>query len=209
MKKVMDKLNNKISINKNLFVFLIVLLLIGVISGTIFTTILNLEDKNLITEKLNLFLDNIEKNNIDYIAALKNNLSTTIIYIIVLWLLGISVIGLPIIITMFFSKSFILGFTIGSILTTYKTKGILFSLIYVFPGNIINLLLYLFLTMYAMSFSVKLIIAIFKKRTIDFKHVMNRYFKILLLVLVICFLMNLYDTFLMPRLIKIFMTFIR
>ena len=209
MKKIMDKLHTKVTLNKNLIVFLVILLLVGVMAGSIFTTVLNQEDKTLIIERLNLFLDNVSNNNIDYLNVLKSNVLTNIFYILTIWLLGISVIGLPIIIIMYFSKTFILGFTIGSILTTFKLKGILFSLIYVFPGNVISLLFYLLLTMYAMSFSFKLIYAIFKKRTFDFRKVTNRYFKILLLVLVVCILMNLYDTFIMPKLVNFFMTFIR
>ena len=71
------------------------------------------------------------------------------------------------------------------------------------------MLLYLLLTMYAMSFSFKLIYVIFKKKTLDFKIVMNKYFKILLLVLTIVILMNLYDTYLMPKLVKILIPFIK
>ena len=60
-----------------------------------------------------------------------------------------------------------------------------------------------------MSFSFKLIYVIFKKKTLDFKIVMNKYFKILLLVLTIVVLMNLYDTYLMPKLVKILIPFIK
>ena len=110
---------------------------------------------------------------------------------------------------MFFSKAFILGFSVGAILSVFKIKGMLFSLVYIFPGQVINLILYLLLTMYAMSFSFKLIYAIFKKKTIDFKVVMNKYFKILIFVLIIIILMILYDTYLMPKLVKTILPFIK
>ena len=97
----MDKL--KIKINKKIFVFLFVLMLMGIIAGSIFTTILNSSDKELVINHLNEFIDNINNNKLDYIFALKNNLITNISYVILIWLLGISVIGLPIIIKMFYS----------------------------------------------------------------------------------------------------------
>ena len=62
--------------------------------------------------------------------------------------------------------------------------------------------------MYAMSFSFKLIYVIFKKQILDFKLVMNRYLKIFILVLIITFAMTLYDTFLMPKIIKLIIPFI-
>ena len=202
----MDKL--KIKINKKIFVFLFVLMLMGIIAGSIFTTILNSSDKELVINHLNEFIDNINNNRLDYLFALKNNLITNISYVILIWLLGISVIGLPIIIIMFFTKCFILGFSIGAILTTFKLKGILVSLVYVFPGQVISLLFLLLLMMYSMSFTFKMIYAILKKKSIDFKLIMNKYFKILLIVLGVVILMSLYDTYLMPRLIKLLIPFI-
>lgn len=202
----MDKL--KIKINKKIFVFLFVLMLMGIIAGSIFTTILNSSDKELVINHLNEFIDNINNNRLDYLFALKNNLITNISYVILIWLLGISVIGLPIIIIMFFTKCFILGFSVGSILTTFKLKGILVSLVYVFPGQVISLLFLLLLMMYSMSFTFKMIYAILKKKSIDFKLIMNKYFKILLIVLGVIILMSLCDTYLMPRLIKLLIPFI-
>ena len=114
----MDKL--KIKINKKIFVFLFVLMLMGIIAGSIFTIILNSSDKELVINHLNEFIDNINNNRLDYLFALKNNLITNISYVILIWLLGISVIGLPIIIIMFFTKCFILGFSVGAVLTTFK-----------------------------------------------------------------------------------------
>ena len=202
----MDKL--KIKINKKIFVFLFVLMLMGIIAGSIFTTILNSSDKELVINHLNEFIDNINNNKLDYIFALKNNLITNISYVILIWLLGISVIGLPIIIIMFFTKCFILGFSVGAILTTFKLKGILVSLVYVFPGQVISLLFLLLLMMYSMSFTFKMIYAILNKKSIDFKLIMNKYFKILLIVLGVIILMSLCDTYLMPRLIKLLIPFI-
>lgn len=202
----MDKL--KIKINKKIFVFLFVLMLMGIIAGSIFTTILNSSDKELVINHLNEFIDNINNNKLDYLFALKNNLITNISYVILIWLLGISVIGLPIIIIMFFTKCFILGFSVGAVLTTFKLKGILVSLAYVFPGQVISLLFLLLLMMYSMSFTFKMIYAILKKKSIDFKLIMNKYFKILLIVLGVIILMSLYDTYLMPRLIKLLIPFI-
>lgn len=202
----MDKL--KIKINKKIFVFLFVLMLMGIIAGSIFTTILNSSDKELVINHLNEFVDNINNNKLDYLFALKNNIITNISYVILIWLLGISVIGLPIIIIMFFTKCFILGFSVGAILTTFKLKGILVSLVYVFPGQVISLLFLLLLMMYSMSFTFKMIYAILKKKSIDFKLIMNKYFKILLIVLGVIILMSLCDTYLMPRLIKLLIPFI-
>jgi len=207
--KLLDKLKNKIKFDKHLMIFLIILLLVAIIAGGVFVTILNQDDKTLIINHLDLFLNNLENNKTDYLFVLKNNLITNISYLLIIWLLGISVIGLPIIVVMYFSKIFMLGFTLGSIILSYGYKGILFSLLYVFPAQIIILLISLLLVMYAMSFSFKLIYVIFKRKSMDFKNIMNRYFKILLFCLIITILFSLYDTYIMPILIKSIISIIR
>ena len=207
--KIMDKLKIKVKLDKKILLFLLILLIIGITVGSIFVTILNQSDKSLVNEHLNDFLNSVEGNKLDFSLALKNNLVSNILYVLIIWLLGISVIGLPIIIFMFFSKTFILGFSVGAIISTFKTKGILFSLIYTFPGQVISLLFLILIVMYSMSFSFKMIYLIFKKKTLDFKIVMNKYFKVLLVVLIAIILMSLYDTYLMPRLVKSVITFIR
>jgi len=207
--KLLDKLKNKVKFDKKIMLFLFILGLIGLISGSIFVTILNNSDTKILEEQLNLFLDNIQNNNIKYITILKNNLLTNIPYVIIIWLLGISIIGLPIILIMFFSKTFILGFTIASILSTYKFKGILFALLYSFPGQILSVIVFSILTMYAMSFSFRLIYAIIKKKTIDFRLLMNKYLSIFVISLSIVIITNLYDTFVMPNLIEHIISFIR
>lgn len=209
MKKAISKVKDKVKLDKNLLLFFMILLLIGIIVGSIFVVMLNKTDQNLIQEYLNGFLDNIQNNKIDYWLVLKNNLWNILLFISVIWLLGISVIGLPVIVVMFFTKAFLLGFSIGSILFTYKLKGILFALIYVFPGQVISLIACLVLAMYAVSFSIKLIHALIKKKTLDFKYMINRYLLIFLITFVIVVLMSLYDTYLMPRLVHSILSLIR
>lgn len=207
--KLLDKLKNRIKYDKKLVLFLIILGIIGIAAGSIFVTLLNSNDTKMITEYLNNFLTNIQNNEMNYLNVLKNNLITNIFYVILIWLLGISIIGLPIILIIYFSKTFILGFSIGSIISVYKFKGILFAISYVFPGQILTLISISILTMYAISFSLKLIYAIFKRKTIDFKMIMNKYLIVLGIVLLIVVLSNLYDTFVIPNIIKTIMPFIK
>jgi stage II sporulation protein M len=209
MKKIVTKVKNKVKLDKNLSVFLFVLLIVGLISGSIFASILNDSDKFLVTEHLNSFLTNIEQNKLDYLTTFKNNLLEHLLNTIIIWLLGISVIGLPIIIVMYFSKSFILGFTIGCIINTFKFKGVLFALIYTFPFEIINILVLMLLVMYSMSFSFKMIYSVFKKKTIDFKIIINKYLIILIISIISNIISCIYNSYLLPIIMKSLITFIR
>ena len=198
--KKLDKL--KVKLDKRLLIFLLILMIVGIISGSVLVCIINNSDKLIIKDYLSKFINDISTNSINYTLALKSNLFNYLGYIIVIWLLGMSVIGLPITLTMYFIKSFILGFSIGSIIFSYGFKGILFALIYIFPSQIIYIIVLTILMIYSISFSLRLIETLFKKKTTNFRIVMNKYLVILVIAIICGILTTLYDTYLMPFLIN-------
>lgn len=209
MKKILDKLKDKIKLNKRMVIFLLGLMIIAIITGAVFATTLNKTDQALIKDYLAKFIQNIETNKLDYFEAFKSSFVSNTIFVLGIWLLGISVIGIPIMLFMYFSKAFILGFSVSNIIINYKLKGCLLSFLYIFPHHIINLFIFIFLVVYAFAFSAKIINAIFKRKSIDFKLIINKY----LLVLLICFIgitiTSLLEVFLTPNLIKLVLPFIK
>ena len=70
------------------------LLSLGIISGAIFLVVINQNDKITITTQINEFMSNINTNNINSVQALKNSLISNITYILLIWILGMSIIGI-------------------------------------------------------------------------------------------------------------------
>lgn len=208
MMKIMDKIKNNIKTNKNTILFLSIIGLIGIIVGTILNIALNEEDTKLVSDFLNNFLYNIQNNNLDYKGSFINCLIANLGYIITIWLLGISVIGLPIILFIYFSKTFILGFSVASFIANYKLKGCLLAFSYVFPHMIINIFVYIILTMYSLSLCLKIIQIIIKKQTLDFKFVMNKYFKILIFSIITIIITAVIEIFLTPTIMKLIISII-
>lgn len=202
MKKILDKIKNNIGTNKNMLIFLSIIGIIGIIIGTILNIALNPEDSKLVGNFLNDFIYNIQNNNLDYKGSFLNSLISNLGYITFIWLLGISVIGLPINIFIFFTKTFVLGFSISSIIANYKLKGCLLALSYIFPHMIINVFVYIILTMYSLSLSLKIFQTIVKKQTLDFKFIMNKYLKILLISIIIIVITSTIEVFITPNLMK-------
>lgn len=207
--KAMDKLKNTIVFNKKMIICLIGIVLVGIITGSLLVAVLNESDKNLVIKYIENFISSIENNKLDYINSLKNSLISNVSLIIVIWLLGISVIGVPIITFLYFCKAFIIGFSLSSIIMCYKAKGCLVSFLYLFPHQIINILMLTILMTYALSLSFKIISSFFQKKTIDFKVIMKKYSTILLFSLIICILSSVFEVFAMPRLIKLVIPLIK
>ncbi|MDD3392418.1 MAG: stage II sporulation protein M [Bacilli bacterium] len=203
MKQKWDKLRKKIKINKKMTIFFTIITIIALITGTVYALFLSSEDKVLVVEQINQFITNISDSKIDYIQALIGALSSNLLFALAIWLFGLSVIGVPIMIIMYFLKVFILGFSIASIITSYSFKGILVSLMYVFPHHIINILIINILLIYAMALSSKLSTSVIKKKSIDFKPIINKYLFILLITSGVMVLTSLWEVFITPILIKL------
>lgn len=200
---------NSIMKQKKLYFFLIGLTIIGLLAGGLFWFMIHSEDKLLVTKDLTNFFNCIkEGNSINYGASLLNSIITNLLYVILIWLLGISIIGLPIILLMIATKSFIVGFSISSIIATYGFKGILGALVYVFPHQIGFLFLLILLGFYATSFCMKLFKYLFLKQMINFKEAMRKYLKILMISCATAIVLSLVETFLATYLMKLFTTLI-
>ncbi|MBQ7136770.1 MAG: stage II sporulation protein M [Bacilli bacterium] len=205
----LKRTSNSIIKQKKVYVFLISLITIALVSGIFFWFMLSNDDKILITSELTNFFNCIKKGtSINYWGSLLNSIITNLLYIILIWLLGISIIGLPIILIMIAIKSFIIGFSISSIIAVYGFKGILGSIVYIFPHQIGFLLLLLLLGFYSISFCIKLFKYLFLKQIINFKVVMRRYLKILILSVLIAVMLSLFETLISTYLIKLFTTII-
>lgn len=203
MKKKLDKLLPKIKLNKKLFIFLIVISLIALISGSLLVVLLDKTDKQIVTNYLTNFIDNISKNKIEYKSTLINSLISNIALILGIWLLGISVIGIPIIIFLYFTQIFTFGFALGTLILNYKFKGIILAFIYTFPNYLILFSTLLVLVSYSIILSIKLITTIIKRKQIDFKIISNKYLLILLFSIISGLVFSLYETFALPNIIKL------
>lgn len=202
MNKIMDKLNKRVTINRKLFIFLFLLFIIGLLVGSLFTTILKDSDQTLVKDSLNNFLTSINKNQLKVETTFLPALFSQIVYVLSVWLLGVSILGLPIVIILYFSKAFTLGFSIGSLLYHYHTKGILLSIAYIFPHQIINFFIYTILTIYSLSLSLKLLDSLIHKKRLDFRFILNKYLFILILSLVGVIITSSLEIFVMPKLIS-------
>ena len=203
MKKYLNFIKSNTRINKNLFIFLIVLVMIGISSGSVFVTFLNGNDKVMVNNYLNDFLNSINLSKLNYSVSLVITLIFTLGFAIMIWIFGIYIVGFLFILIMLFVKSFSLGFSLGSIIINFKFKGILLSFLYIVPHHVINIMVYILLSSYALILSYKLFNSFVKKTTFDFKNIFRKYCFVLLFSLIILFLSSLYEVYCVPYLLKL------
>ena len=186
-------------IKNKLLLKLLIISIIFILLGIFYIAILSKSNRQLIQENLNTYLTTLNK--LDYFNAWIRFLSSNLIFIIFIWSFGISIIGIPIIILFLIYRSFMLGFTISSIIFFYKAKGIIIALIYIIP-LLINLWVIIISSYFGIQFSKNLNKLLFLKKEVNFKHVMSRYFKILIFTIICILISSLIEIYLVPNLLQ-------
>ena len=203
MKKVMDKLLNTIRFDKKYVLFCMILVIIGIISGSLFIVILNSSDKSLVIEYITNFIDTIKNNSFNYVDTFKNTILINYIIITITTILGFTYILAPINILILFYKAFIIGFSMSSFILTFKIKGLLLSIVYIFPHLILNILIFSILTAFTLKLSITMTKSIIKKKDVNMRHYFNKYLYTSIFIIVLITITSLYESFIAPYLLKL------
>lgn len=125
--------------NAKIYLILTIIFFIGLILGVLFVNNSNEAQANQISNYINNFINSVKEN---YQISTKTLLFTSIFnnvcIAILLWFLGSTVIGVPLIYLVIGYKGYCIGYTISSVVATVGTgKGILFIISTMLLQNII------------------------------------------------------------------------
>lgn len=198
--KLINLIMNDLKKDKSIYLSLLTALLISFIFGMFFITILSSTDKVTLKEYITNFFTSIKQGKIIslYKTLINNNLG-----ILITSILAFSVVLFPLVIVIIFYKGFTLAFTITSLIYTFKIKGIILAIVYVFPSLIFNLVFYFVMCYYSFKLSLILFNKAINKDTTNINKFLKKYLVIILVCISFVSLFSLYDTYLLPSLIKL------
>lgn len=128
-------------IENNIKEYLIVTLIfiIGIIFGVIYINNSSDAQKTEISTYITNFIKSLKntENTIDKTALLVDTIKSNMFLAILLWFMGCTVVGVPIVYAIVAYRGFALSYTISSIIATLGEKGILFSIVTFLIHNII------------------------------------------------------------------------
>ncbi len=190
--------------NKKINLFVLFVIVLGIISGSIFLIALNETDKELVLNQITNFIANINDNNINNFNAFKNSLIGNVIFVALIWVLGMSIIGIIFNVFLIYLKGFILGFTLSSLFLIYQYKGLLAGFIYLVPSSIISLFVALLVGVYSIILTIYLWKVIFMKdKSNNITKFLKKYLFVLLISLVLVVVASLCESYLVPALLKL------
>ena len=142
----------------SLYVFVAVIMIMGVIFGAVMVNALSLEQKQEVSRHLAAFVQSLNDGaDQDAQQSFQQSLGLHMKWMLLIWLLGLSVIGLPLILILDFLKGVLIGFSVGVLVGQLSWKGMLFAAVSVAPQNLIVIPALLIGSASAMYFSLAMI----------------------------------------------------
>lgn len=159
VRKVKISVSGYLKDHMSLFVFVSVLFMIGVLFGAIVVGALADSQVQSLHDALKGFFQalNMEQTGTTPSEIAWHSAAGFLKTTGMLWILGLSIIGLPVIVILIFIKGFMIGFTVGVVVSQFQAKGILFALAAVLPQNLIYVPALLVCGVAGISFSLALV----------------------------------------------------
>ncbi len=197
-------------IKENLFIVFICLILfiIGSISGGIMALTLPQESMEEISDYLEAFFEfKQDQNEIDTYSILLSSLGQKLTMVSVIWMLGITIIGIPLVLTIIFLKGLLLGYTVTVLTSQMSFGGFIFSIISLLPHNILFLPAFLLTCIAAISVSITLFKNHFTRQGKNLSIELINYIFIIISTTGITFFASLVEAYITPTFMNLFLNY--
>ncbi|WP_047151953.1 stage II sporulation protein M [Aneurinibacillus tyrosinisolvens] len=201
--KLGQTLQQNIRENSSLYLFTIVLFIMGVGFGAIVVNSLGLTQKQELFMYVSQFFHELKSDNItDPVRGFQSSLGHYLKYVGLMWILGLSIIGLPLILIMVFLKGVVVGFTVGFLVNQLKWQGLYFAAVSVLPQNLLVIPAIIIVATAGVSFSLRLVQSRFKKRGGPIYPQFLAYSSLILIMGAIMAIAAAFEAFVSPSLMK-------
>ncbi|WP_121639769.1 stage II sporulation protein M [Virgibacillus sp. Bac330] len=165
MQKNKTLLINHVKEHATIYLFMVILFLTGVIFGAILVNSMNFVQKQDLFFYLERFFKQITDNEqANYDEIFKNSFFYHIKYLLLLFVLGLSVIGLPLVWILIFLKGLVIGFSVGFMVNQLGMNGLLIATLSIAPQNFLIIPVYIVAGSLAMIFSLTLLSKLFTNK---------------------------------------------
>lgn len=125
-----DIIKKHVDVNKKEYIIICIVFLIGIILGVMFINQADDANKEEIGQYINSFVDCVKNDyEINMGELIKTSILNNILLSVLIWFMGSTVIGIPVVFIIVGVRGFCLGYTISSIIYTYgMLKGSIFCI---------------------------------------------------------------------------------
>lgn len=196
------------SLRQYWLVYLVVFLIfgLGVTAGAVAAKNLGSEQVNELNHYLDRFLQQVDVLELDQPAAVKDTVANNILIILAIYLLGLTIIGIPVMLALIFTRGFALGFASGFLTQDRAFMGVVLALAAIFPQNLLFVPALIISGVSSLSFAI-LLARRFQNSYIRVWPSFLGYTGLMLLVLAAAIVAGLIEVYLTPLLVKLATSF--
>ncbi|MBE6067920.1 MAG: stage II sporulation protein M [Clostridium lundense] len=197
-------LNDHIKENFWLYVISLICIFTGMVLGVYTVKYMGDIYKTDLISYFQGFTEYLNTENLNYKGVFLNTIRSNIPFILFIWLLGMTMVGIPVILIIGIIKGYTIGFTISFIINSVGLKGIGIAIFGVIIQNIIYIPCMIIASVLAMEFSLN-----FLKERIDRRVKENIWIKMLsyscsfLAIIAVMFVGFFMEAYIIPNILKI------
>lgn len=151
-----------------IYLFMIILFLTGIIFGAVIVNSMNpIQKQDLFFYLERFFNHTVNDQGINRFTVFQESLFYHLKYLSVTFILGLSVIGLPVVWVLLFIKGLVIGFSVGFIVNQLGSQGLLFATLSIAPHNLLVIPIYIIAGSLAMIFALVLMKKLFSRRSAE------------------------------------------
>ena len=200
---LISNINKHIQENFWLYIISILCVLTGIILGIYSVKYMGQSERNDLLNYLANFVDPSNTKGISYKAIFLQSVKNNLPVIVFLWFLGLTIIGMPIVIIVDLLKGFTVGFTFSFMISGLGKSGIGIAILGVLPQNIIYIPCIVFASVASMEFSIMLLKNKFNKQwTSSISGRIVNYSVLFIIIIVLLFIGIIIESYIAPYFVK-------
>ncbi|MGH4138038.1 stage II sporulation protein M [Clostridium sp.] len=200
---LISKISNHIQENFWLYIVSVLCVFTGIILGMYSVKYMGQFEQNDLVNYLTSFIDPSNSNAISYKLIFSQSIKNNLPVIIFLWFLGLTIVGIPIIIIIDLLKGFTVGFTFSFMISGLGKSGIGIAILGVLPQNIIYIPCIIFASVVSMEFSIMLLKDKFNKQwTSSISSRILYYSLIFIVIIIFLFIGIIIESYIAPYFVK-------
>jgi len=188
--------------NLTLSIVILIIFSAGIIGGSLGISTLSNQQQSELLNYVDLVLQGSGDWQVDSGGLAQKVIWSNIKLVLLMWFLGMTVVGIPLILLIVFLRGVVLGFTVGFLIQEKALAGVLLTLLSIIPQNIIFVPVLLLSAVGAVSFSLNLIRGKFS-RSLHLSQYFIGYSVGYMLALLIVSLGGLVEAYISPAFIRL------
>jgi stage II sporulation protein M len=197
-----------------LYLFVCILFIMGVVFGALLVNALTLQQKHDVGQYVNTFLSGFGGSTASLggtgaaelrtagAGAVWDAFGAHARWVFFIWILGLSVVGVPLILLLDFLKGVLIGFTVGYLAGQWSWDGIVFAIVSVAPQNLVVVPAIIVCSVASISFSLLLVRSRLLHRSGTVKQPLASFSLTALLLTGLMLAVSLFEVYVSPGLLE-------